>query len=187
MRKIILFEQVSLDGFVAGANGAMDWIRSDDDLSAYVQTIQEHTDAALYGRVTFDDFNAFWPTVLDDPASPEDNKKFARWYTAATKYVVSRTLQSSDADKRVVIGDSVAEQIEAIKQQPGKDIWMMGSPTIAQLLMRHNLIDEFWLNVSPVVLGSGLPLFADADDTLRLNLIAARSFPCGVIALRYGV
>jgi dihydrofolate reductase len=175
---------VSLDGFAAGPNGEMDWITFDDELEKHVHTLHRTTDAAIYGRVTYEMMQGYWPTVLSDPTSTEGAQNHARWYENATKVIVSRTLKG-DGDKTLVIGDNLAEEIMKLKQQPGKDLWLIGSVSVAQTFMRHGLIDEYWLNVNPVVLGSGKSLFGALDDKLNLKLLSAKTFNGGVVALRY--
>jgi dihydrofolate reductase len=185
MRKVILLMHVSLDGFVAGPNHEMDWIDYDDALETYVHALHETTDAAIYGRRTYEGMQSYWPTVLSDPTSSEGAKNHARWYESATKYIVSRTLESDEAVKRVVIGGDLAAQINAVKQQPGKDLWLIGSPSVVQQFVQHDLIDDYWLNVNPVILGKGKPLFAGTPDKLGLKLLSSRTFAGGVVALRY--
>jgi dihydrofolate reductase len=182
MRNIIFLMHVSLDGFVAGPNGEMDWIAYGDDLQEYVYTLHATTDAAIYGRVTYEMMQGYWPTLLSDPDSPE--VAHARWYDNATKIVISRTLENDEALKRHVIGENIAEEINKIKQQPGKDIWLLGSPSTAQEFMRLDLIDEYRINVNPVVLGHGKRLFEGVAD-LKLNLLEAKPFKDGEIVLRY--
>ena len=185
MRKVILLMHVTLDGFVAGPNDEMDWIGYDNELETYVHALHATTDAAIYGRRTYEGMQSYWPTVLSNPASSESEKNHARWYENATKIIVSRTLESDETVKRVVIGDNIAAEMAKIKQQPGKDLWLIGSPIVAQIFMQHDLIDEYWLNINPVILGSGKPLFGSLKDKLGLKLISSRTFAGGVVALRY--
>ena len=185
MRKVILLEHVSLDGFVAGPNGEMDWINFDEALEKDVHALHATTDAAIYGRVTFQMMESYWPTVLDDPTAAQGSMNHARWLDAAAKIVISRSLDHVDWKNTIVIKDNIAEEIRRIKQQPGKDLWLIGSPSIAHIFMQHDLIDEYRLNVNPVVLGRGMPLFADADVRLPLILLDAKTYQCGVTALRY--
>jgi dihydrofolate reductase len=127
---------------------------------------------------------SYWPTVLSDPNSTEGARNHARWYTDATKIIISRTLSSDPANKVIVISDNIAEQINQIKQQPGKNIWMIGSAQSTWEFMRLGLIDEYRLNINPVVLGSGKALFEGVSG-LNMNLVETRHFKCGVAGLRY--
>ena len=184
MRKVIFLMHVSLDGYVAGPNGEMDWISYQDDLSADVYTLHATTDTAIYGRVTYDMMAAYWPNVLDDPNSDPAEHAHAKWTQSATKIVVSRTLENPTWAGTVVIRDNLAGEMARIKAEPGKDLWLLGSPTLAQEFMRLGLIDEYRLNVNPVILGKGKPLFAEMD-TAKLTLLEAKTFKGGVVGLRY--
>jgi dihydrofolate reductase len=126
----------------------------------------------------------YWPTVLTDPDADAAALNHARWVDEATKVVVSTTLDSVTWRNTVLIKDNIAEQIKAMKQQSGKDMWLLGSPRLAQTFMQLGLIDEYRINVSPVILGSGMPLFGDTK--LDLELLEAQTFKGGVVALRYG-
>ncbi len=185
MRKVIFLIHMSLDGLVAGPNGEMDWIVYDDEVEQYAHSLHSTTDAAIYGRVTYEMMHSYWPTVLSDPTSSEGAMNHARWYENATKIVVSRTSDIGERPKTLLIRDHIAEEITKLKQQAGKDMWLLGSPTLAQTLMQPGLIDEYRINVNPVVLGSGKALFDGLDAPLNLKLVGNTTFKCGVVALRY--
>lgn len=185
MRKIIFLIHLSLDGFVAGPNGEMDWIVYNDEVEKYSHDLHATTDAAIYGRVTYQMMEGYWPSVLTNPASTKPELEHARWYDNATKIVISRTLTSDPAKKTRVIGDNIAEEITRIKQESGKNLWLLGSPRAAQTFMQLGLIDEYRINVNPVILGSGRPLFGNLGKQLHLNLVESRMLKGGVAALRY--
>ncbi|MDX1993318.1 MAG: dihydrofolate reductase family protein [bacterium] len=185
MRKIIFLMHVTLDGYVAGPNGEMDWITYNEEVAQYSHDLHATTDAAIYGRVTYEMMAGYWPTVLSNPDSDPGDRSHALWLEDATKIVVSRTLQNPTWDKTVVIGHNLRDEMLKIKQQPGKDLWLLGSPTLARSLMELGLIDEYRLNVNPVVLGGGKSLFGGLNITLRLNLLETKTFSGGVVALRY--
>lgn len=185
MRKIIFLIHATLDGYVAGENGEMDWIVYNEDVAQYSYDLHDSTDTAIYGRVTYEMMAGYWPTVLDNPESDPRDRKHALWLEDATKIVVSSTLDAVDWKGTVIIRDNLAAEIQKIKQQPGKDLWLLGSPTLAQTFMRLGLIDEYRINVTPVILGSGKPLFDSLDNALNLKLLEARTFKGGVVALRY--
>jgi dihydrofolate reductase len=140
-------------------------------------------DATIFGRRTYQMMEGFWPTVPGNPASSPSEVEYANWLNNAAKIVLSRMLGSSRWENTVIIREDAAEEIAKIKTQPGQNILMFGSGAAAQMLMQHNLIDEYRINVNPVVLGKGKPLFGEAR--LKLKLLEARSFPGGVAALRY--
>jgi dihydrofolate reductase len=185
MRKVIFLMHVSLDGMAAGPNGEMDWIFYNKEVEQYSHSLHSATDAAIYGRVTYDMMQSYWPTVLDDPNSEPGALDHARWYADATKIVVSRTLAADPDNKLLVIRENIAEEITKLKQQPGKHIWLLGSPTVAQTMMQLDLIDEYRINVNPVILGTGVPLFGSIEDQIKLKLLEARTLADGVVALRY--
>ena len=185
MRKVVFLMHVSLDGYVAGPNGEMDWIVYNDAVERAAHALHASTDAAIYGRVTYQMMANYWPTVLDDPASTPGAIAHARWLEGATKIVFSRTLDDVSWAGTRLIKDHIPEEMARLKQQPGKDMWLLGSPSIAQLFMRHGLIDEYRLNINPVVLGSGKPLFARPADALNLCLLDATPLEGGVVTLRY--
>jgi|SRR5690606_28834356 len=185
MRKIIFLMHVSLDGYVAGPNGEMDWIVYNAEVEKYSHDLHASTDAAMYGRNTYEMMAAYWPTVLSNPESTEADRNHARWADAATKYVVSTTLKSADWANTVIISDNVKDEVTKIRQQAGKDIWLLGSATLAQSLMQLGLIDEYRLNVNPVILGGGQRLFSQEHPPVNLRLLEAKTFSGGVVALRY--
>jgi dihydrofolate reductase len=163
----------------------MDWIVYTDELESYVHALHASTDAAIYGRVTYQLMEGYWPHVLDDPASTEGALNHARWANAATKLVITRTLDRAGWQNTRLLKDDAVAELARLKSQPGKDMWLLGSPSIARLLMRHGLIDEYWIDVNPVVLGKGKPLFGSLDARLPLRLLGFVTFAGGVVALRY--
>lgn len=185
MRKIILFMHVSLDGFVAGPNGETDWMHHDTKAQAYVQRLHARTDAALFGRVTYEEMAAYWPTVLSNPASSQDDRNHAEWQKTAQKVVVSKTLKHAGWENTRIINGSLADEINKLKREAGKDIWLMGSPTLAQSLIALDLIDEYLLNMSPVILGRGKSLFANLDQKINLELVESHSYKSGAVNLVY--
>jgi len=185
MRKIIFLIHVTLDGFIAGPNGEMDWIVYNNEVAQYSYDLHDTTDTAIYGRTTYEMMAAYWPTMLEDPNGDPRDRTHAHWLEGATKIAVSSTLESVDWENTILIRDNLAEEFTKLKQQQGKDMWLLGSPTLARSMMQLNLIDEYRLNVNPVVLGSGKPLFGELKHQMNLKLIEAKTFEGGVVALRY--
>lgn len=185
MRKIILFMHISLDGFTAGPNGETGWMAHDREAQAHVQQLHARTDAALFGRVTYNEMASYWPTVLSNPASSQDDRNHAEWHKTARRIVVSKTLQHVDWENTQIINGNLKEEIAKLKAQAGKDIWLMGSPTLAQSLIALGLIDEYLLNMSPVILGRGKPLFANIDQQINLELVESHSYKSGAVNLVY--
>ena len=188
MRKIISLTHLSLDGFAAGPNDELDWISYDKDLEQYAHALHDVTDAVIWGRRTYEGMASYWLTIPDAPESTPAELAHARYLESATKIVVSRTLDRVEWDgatNTVLIKDHIADQINAIKAQPGKDIWFLGSVALAQEFMRLDLIDEYRIQINPVRLGEGKPLFAGVTSRAALKLLEARTLPSGVVALRY--
>lgn len=185
MRHLTFFMHTSLDGFVAGTNGEMNWIKVDEEIFDFVATMTANADAALYGRVTYDMMQAYWPTAGDKPNASRHDKEHSAWYMKVPKIVLSKTLSQEGLENTTVIGDNIAEKVNAIKQQPGKNILIFGSPSASHTLLGLGLIDEFWLFVNPVLLGQGMPLFKNINERTDLQLVESKTFGCGVIALHY--
>lgn len=185
MRKIISLIHMSLDGFAAGPNGEIDWVVYNPQIEQMGHELHNTTDAAIYGRVTYQMMANYWPTVLADPTSDEGARNHARWLETATKIVVSRTMTGTTWDKSLLIRDNIAEEIGKLKRQPGKDMWLLGSPTLTQTLMHLGLIDEYRINLNPVVLGRGMPYFGSPEAARSLRLLDSRALEGGVVALRY--
>src|SRR4029077_3754039 len=127
MRKLVLFMHTSLDGFVAGPKGEMDWIKIDDEMFDYVGKRTNEADSALYGRVTYQMMEGYWPTAGDQPNATKHDIEHSRWYNNVTKIVISRTMQGKKlANTKIVSGD-ISNEITKLKQGPGKEILIFGS------------------------------------------------------------
>ncbi len=188
MRKIISLIHLSLDGFASGPDDELDWISYNEDIEQSAHALHAHTDAVIWGRRTYEMMASYWLTIPSNPESTPYELEHARYLEGATKIVVSRTLDQvawGGAQNTVLIKDNIADEINRIKQQPGKDIWFLGSPTLAQTFMQLDLIDEYRINLNPVVLGRGKPLFVNDGRRFPLTLLESRPFACGVVALRY--
>jgi dihydrofolate reductase len=187
MRKIISFMHMSLDGFVAGPNGEMDWIKVDDEIFDYVGERIGEGDTALYGRVTYQMMESYWPTAADSPTASKHDIEHSKWYKKVHKVVLSKTMNDAGLTNTQIISDNLSESINEIKRQEGKDILLFGSPTATHSLIQLGLIDGYWLFVNPIILGQGIPLFVKVKDKINLNLLTTRRFTCGVTELNYAV
>jgi dihydrofolate reductase len=188
MRKIVSFVHVSLDGFVASTDEGMaslGWISITEDLFDYVEQRIGTTDSALYGRVTYQMMESYWPTAADQPNATRHDIEHSRWYKQATKIVLSRTMQGKNLPNTKIISSDLADEITKLKQGAGSDILMFGSPTATHALMAENLIDEYWLFVNPILLGQGVPLFKGIKNRTTLRLVTSKVFPSGVVCLQY--
>ena len=190
MRKIISFMHVSLDGFVAGPNGEMNWIKVDEEIFDHVGKRISEGDTALYGRVTYEMMESYWPTAADKPTASKHDIEHSKWYSEVHKIVLSKTMKGAGLTNTQIISDNLAERIHEIKQSPSprgmsNEILLFGSPTATHSLMQLDLIDGYWLFVNPIILGQGIPLFAGVKDKIKLKVLATRQFTSGVTALSY--
>ncbi len=185
MRKIISFAHLSLDGFVAGPNGEMNWIKINDEIFAHVEQRIGQTDTAMYGRKTYDMMESYWPTAADQPNATRHDKVHSEWYSKANKIVLSQSMKGVVRPNTTIISDNIVEQIGTIRAQQGAEILVFGSPSATHVLMQHGLLDGYWLFVNPVVLGKGIPLFDGHQTRATLELLSTRQFACGVTELSY--
>lgn len=185
MRKLVFFMHTSLDGFVAGLKGEMNWISIDDEMFDFVATMTAKADTALYGRVTYNMMQNYWPNAGNQPNASKHDKEHSAWYNKVSKVVLSKTMSEKGLINTTVISDQLADNINEIKKQGEKNILIFGSPAASHSLLALGLIDEFWLFVNPVLLGEGIPLFKGITETTKLNLIETKTFSRGVIALHY--
>jgi len=187
MRKIISFMHISLDGFVAGPNGEMNWIKVDEEIFDHVGKRISESDTALYGRATYEMMENYWPTAGDEPDASKHDIEHSKWYNKARKIVLSKTMKGADLANTTIISDNLSDRINEIKQQADGEILLFGSPTATHSLIQLNLIDGYWLFVNPIILGEGIPLFADIKNKIKLKLLSTRQFTSGVTALNYTV
>jgi dihydrofolate reductase len=185
MRKLVSFMHISIDGFAARANGSMDWIKFGDEMFEYARIRTEQSDAALYGRKTFELMDAYWPTAADKPNASIHDIQHATWYKAVNKYVVSETMRGKQLEKTKILSGNIIEQIRQLKQETGREIIMFGSPRLSASLMQENLIDEYWLSINPMILGNGIPLFRENETEIKLQLVESFPFSSGVVCLHY--
>ncbi len=185
MRKIISFMHISLDGFVAGLNGEMDWIKVDEEIFDYGHDRIREGDTALYGRVTYEMMENYWPAAGDNPKATRHDIEHSKWYSKVHKVVLSSTMKDVGLVNTKIINNNLTESINEIKYQPGNDILLFGSPTATHTLMQLNLIDGYWLFVNPIILGQGIPLFVNIREKAKLKLLTTRQFTCGVTELNY--
>ena len=185
MRNIISLAHISLDGFMAGPGGDMDFIVFNDELADHTYPLIGTVDLAVYGRVTYEMMEGYWPTAGDTPEASAHTKSHARWYNGVKKIVASRTLPASNDPKVRVVGEDIVGALRAEKQETGGDIMIFGSPTLTRALATVDLVDEWRLTLQPVILGGGLPLFAKREERTRLELRSSKAFGTGVIAVHY--
>ncbi|HEX3519775.1 MAG TPA: dihydrofolate reductase family protein [Solirubrobacteraceae bacterium] len=181
MRKLIYSMTVSLDGYIAGPDGRIDFTAPDEELfrfhTQHVQEIGVH----LCGRRLYEAM-VYWETAEESPLVA-DHIKFAQIWKAVPKVVFSTTLQSVVGNTRLV-RDGVGEEVSRLKDEPGKDI-AVGGAGLARACMELGLIDEWQLFVSPVLIGGGTPYFPILDEKIELELVETKTFGSRVVYLRY--
>jgi dihydrofolate reductase len=190
MRKIIMFNRVSADGYFADEHGGLDWTVADDELDREAAQGMPGAGAMLFGRKTYDLFEAFWPHAADeDPhAAGRRNpsiKKMADWINAAQKIVFSKTRQQVTWRNSRLLHHFDPAEIQALKQEPGTDMLVFGSGSLVSLLSQHHLIDEYRFIVGPLLLGKGQAMLRDMPRSLRLNLKELKQYGSGNVRLCY--
>lgn len=176
---------ISLDGFAATSNRELSWVKVDDELFTHVEKRISEGNTALYGRKTYDMMEDYWPTAGKKPNATRHEMEHSKWYDNVHKIVLSNTLKTESRPNTTIISDNLKETISKIKQQPGPEILLFGSPTATHSLLQHDLIDGFWLFVNPIILAKGIPLFENISDKINLKLLNTRTFTSGVIELNY--
>lgn len=197
MRRIVMFNRVTADGYFAGPDGNLDWVVPDQDLdrSAAEAIERSGTDTILFGRRTYELFEAFWPHALDDsPTSPDPHdagrlspemRAMAIMLNETPKLVFSRTLKEVTWKNSRLLHTLDPREIEVMKRQPGKDMIIFGSGSIVSQLTQHGLIDEYQFVVNPILLGNGRPLLSGVSTSLKLELQEAKKYSSGNVMLRY--
>lgn len=187
MRKVILAMQVTLDGFIEGPNGELDWaMKEDEETWKDVFELQRSADTLLLGRVMYPGFEKYWLSVPANPSSTTNEIEYARLADGMQKIVFSKTLEKVEWKTARIIRDHIAEEIPKIKQQPGKDMVLLGGAGLASTFMNLGLIDEYHLIVNPILLGGGKRLFKDVKERQKLKLIDTKTFKSGKVVLHYG-
>jgi dihydrofolate reductase len=186
MKKLIFFMHITLDGYVAGPKGEMDWINLPDSLFDFVGTLTAEADVALYGRKTYQMMQSYWPTAGEKPNATKHDKEHSEWYNQVKKIVLSKSKEGIESKNTTLISENLSENINNIKNQAGKNILVFGSPTAVQSLLKENLIDEFWLSVNPILLGAGRTLFENLTSIMKLKFLDSKNFPGGIVLLHYG-
>lgn len=170
---------MSLDGF-ADHTVAI----ADDELHEFYSGLLDNTDIAIFGRVTYQLMASAWPDIHKDPTATKSILEFANKFNAIPKIVFSRTLQKAEWNNTRLVKDNMVEEVIRLKQQPGKNI-SIGGISVFQEFMKHGLVDEYWLEVHPVVCGKGRQLFEGLSARINLKLIEKRRFKSGVVVLHY--
>ena len=182
MRKLIYTMSVSLDGFIAGRHGEIDWSPPDEELHRFHNQRVRETGAHLCGRRLYEEMT-YWETAEEQPSLPEYQLEFARIWKQTPKIVFSKTLEEVEGNSRLV-RDNFAEEVASLKEQPGEDLGI-GGAGLASTAVKLGLVDEYRLFVSPVILGGGTPYFPALEERIDLELLETRTFASRVVYVRY--
>lgn len=188
---------ISLDGFVAGPKGEMDWIKHDQEIFDFVGKRISTCETSLYGRVTFEMMENYWPTAAKKSSASKHDIEHSKWYKQVQKVVLSKSLdpntyRETGLTKTKFISGNLLDSINEIKQSAptsadsgSEDILLFGSPTATHSLVQEHLIDGFWLFINPIILGRSIPLFVNVQDKINLKLLTTYQFKSGVVELNY--
>lgn len=179
MRKVILNLAVTLDGFIEGPNGEIDWCALDGESDAFFDKFLPEVDSIFYGRVSYDLWGQYQPP---NTASASEKKLWSAVHSKK-KYVFSK--KPSPDSNVIYIADNIAERVMEIKQQPGKNIWLYGGAELISYFINENLVDKYLLAVFPVLLGSGKPLIQNITRRLPLRLNSTEHSSSGVLLMDY--
>ena len=184
MRRVVAFNNVSVDGYFADAGGALGWVNHEDtdaEFTAFVAGNAAGGGMLLFGRITYDLMAAYWPTAR----AQQENPVVAQGMNSRPKVVFSRTLHSAPWANTRLVGDDPAAEVRRLKREGEHDMAILGSGTLVAQLTDERLIDEYQLVVNPVVLGKGRSMFAGVTRLVRLRRIESRPFANGNVLLRY--
>ncbi|PYQ37753.1 MAG: dihydrofolate reductase [Acidobacteria bacterium] len=195
MRRIVAFDRVTADGYFTSPDGKLDWVVPEPQIDKEAGEGMSGQGAILFGRRTYEMFQAFWPHALEDPGTAPDPhmpgrrspeiRAMAVWINEAAKTVFSKTLEDVTWKNTRLIRAFDPREVEAMKKQPGPDMLIFGSGSIASQLTEHGLIDEYRFIVGPVLLGGGKSLISGLTKSSRLDLLEAKTYPSGNVMLRY--
>jgi len=175
MRKLILGLAVTLDGYIEGPNGEYDWCFTDQDYG--LNEFFTRIDAMFIGRKSYE---------IAQQYADSNNGETIPGIPAMTEYVFSNTLKTVKEGAILISGDGITEA-QKIKQQPGKDIWLYGGAELSDALMKEGLVDELWLSVHHILLGSGKALFSKQNSRTKLSLLESKTYETGLVSLRYSI
>ncbi|MCY1119977.1 dihydrofolate reductase family protein [Bacillus safensis] len=177
-RRVILDLAVTLDGFIEGPSGEVDWCIMDPDMD--FNKFLNQIDTILYGRKSYD----LWGQYIPKNEDSDTDKEMWRLVHSKEKYVFSRTQKETD-NRAILINDNIVEEVNKLKKKPGRDIWLYGGSSLITTFINLGLVDEFRLSVHPIILGEGKPLFIDINKRINLQIVETQKFSSGVVQLTY--
>lgn len=185
MRKLKLQVQLTVDGFISGRQGEMDWMCFPwtDDIISYVKEITEPVDTIILGRKLAEGFIPHWESVVQNPNDPEYEGGLK--YTSTPKIVFTKTIKKSIWKNTEIACGEIVTEINKLKTKNGKDIIVYGGGTFVTSLIKAKLIDEFYLFINPTAIGDGMTIFNGLDKNQNLKLKITKQFDCGITMLNY--
>jgi dihydrofolate reductase len=183
VRRLIVDSIISLDGYFTGPNNEIDWFEFDDDEQSWSIDINKRVDTMIYGRVTYEEFRQFWPTPAANASGFDPS--IVRQLNELPKVVFSKSLKDAPWKPSTIVRESPIEVIPKMKNEPGKDMVIVGSGSLVATLAREGMIDEYRIRIRPIILGSGRLLFEDRNHRHPLKLVGVKSFKSGVVGLHY--
>jgi len=181
LRKVIVFNLISVDGFFEGPNRDINWHYVDNEFNDFSIEQLKTADTLLFGRVTYQLMESYWPT----PDGLRDDPNVAGLMNQTPKFVFSKSLKSANWHNTTLVKGDAAEAVSRLKELPGKDMFVFGSGELASYLAQHDLIDEYRLIINPIVLGEGNPMFRNLHERIPLKLINTKVFSSGNVLLYY--
>jgi dihydrofolate reductase len=176
MRKVILWDMVTVDGLFEGPERDISWFVFDEELEKYIHETQEAAGTLLFGRITYELMAGYWPS---------EQGRIAEFMNRIEKFVFSRTLDRVDWSNTTLVKHNIPEEVSRLKASQGGDIFVFGSADLASTLIEHDLVDEYRIGINPVILGRGTPLFKDSKHRRSLKLLDVRRLKSGVVILHY--
>lgn len=184
MRKLVFSMNISLDGYLEGPHGELDWTVADAEMHDFFTNLLKQADLMIFGRVAYQLLASYWPTAASDPHIDRSELDFANTINPLPKIVYSRTLENVGWNTQVK-REFQPEEIMELKAQPGRNIALSGGAAIAQTFLRHGLVDEIQLVIHPAAIGNGKALFGGLNDTLKLDFAWKQEFASGAVVLCY--
>jgi dihydrofolate reductase len=181
MRKIVLFNLMTLDGYFEGENADISWHNVDQEFNDFAIAQLKTADMLLFGRKTYELMAAYWPTE----EGIKDNPVIADLMNQIDKIVFSKSLEKAHWDHARVISEGLLDEVKKLKSIPGKDVFIFGSADLSSTLIDHDLIDEFRIMINPLILGNGTPMFQNITTKIDLQLLKTKVFGNGNVLLNY--
>jgi dihydrofolate reductase len=183
MRKLKLQVQITVDGFIAGPNGEMDWVNMNwgQDINDFVTQLTDSVNTILLGRNLAEGFIPHWTAAYNQPTPEPGSETFVK----TPKIVFSKSLTKSEWDNTIVVNGNLKDEVTALKNNSGKDLIAYGGSKFVSSLIKEKLVDELYLFINPVIIGKGMPIFQEVSEKHNLKLISSKTFECGIIVLTY--